>query len=192
MGNILHKSQSATSSGVLSNVGENVRRLRAARKLSQVALADAAGLSRRMIAAIENDDANLSLSTLDRIAAALQCSLTTLIRSPNSTDNRRIESVAWTGGQEGSTAMLLGSAPATREAELWLWSLGEGERYASEANSQDWHEMIFVVSGRLLLETSEETVALGGGDFKIFSSARPYVFANGGPGMTRFIRTVIL
>lgn len=192
MSSILHNSTPAIGSRVLTNVAENIRRLRAARKLSQIALAEAAGLSRRMIAAIENDDANLSLSTLDRIAAALQCSLTTLIRSPDSTDNRRIESIAWTGGQEGSTAVLLGSAPATREAELWLWSLGEGERYPSEANSEDWHEIIFVVSGRLVLETSEETVELGAGDFWIFSSARPYVFANGGQGVTKFIRNVVL
>ena len=56
---------------VLEHVSENVRRLRRAAGLSQEALASAAGVSRRMLVGIEGGDVNVSLATLDRIAAAL-------------------------------------------------------------------------------------------------------------------------
>lgn len=188
MGNIVH---SQDRPDVLAHVGENLRRLRAAGGLSQIELAARSGISRRMIGAMEGGDANVSLSTLDKLAAALGVSLTQLIRSPEAADNRRIDSVAWRGPHPDSAGVLLGSAPATREAELWLWSLAEGERYPSEADSHNWHEMLTVIEGVLVIE-ADQTHRLTTGDFLIFSSAAPYVFANGGEGPVRFIRNVVL
>ncbi|MGC3103919.1 helix-turn-helix transcriptional regulator, partial [Pseudomonas aeruginosa] len=73
--------KTATVSNILANPTEppsdlehvtgNVRRLRLQAGLSQVALARAASVSRRMLVGIECGDVNVSLSTLDRIAAAL-------------------------------------------------------------------------------------------------------------------------
>jgi hypothetical protein len=50
----------------------------------------------------------------------------------------------------------------------------------------------------LFLSVDDETVGdalsedTGRGDFLIFSSAQPYVFANGGVGTVRFVRNVVL
>ena len=189
MGNILH---SQDRPDVLTHVAGNVRRLRQAQGLSQAALADTADVSRRMIVGIEGDGANVSLSTLDRLAAALGTSLAALLRPPDAPDNRRIEAVAWRGVRADSRGMLLGSAPATREAELWLWSLAPGERYPSEAESGNWHEMLLVNEGLLVIETADARHEIAAGDFLIFSSAEPYVFANGGDGVVRFVRNVVL
>lgn len=191
MSNILRSQRSAVT-GVLSNVAENVRRLRQARDLSQAGLAAASGLSRRMIVAIERDEANVSLSSLDRLAAALGVSLTETIRAPDAPDNRRIETVAWRGSDADSRGVLLGAAPGNRETELWLWSLGEGERYPSEAGSEGWHEMLLVLEGTLVVEAADGRHEVPAGDFLIFSSGAPYVFANGGGGSVRFVRNVVL
>src|SRR3954469_13099319 len=134
---------------VLAHVAGNVRRLRRERRLSQAELAGLSGVSRRMIVAIETDAANVSLSSLDRLAAAPGSALTARIRPPDAPDKSRTESVAWRGARPGSEAVLLGAAPATRETELWLWSLGEGETYPSEADSGGWHEMLLVLEGVL-------------------------------------------
>jgi transcriptional regulator with XRE-family HTH domain len=190
MGNIMRSQDDR--SGVLAHVAGNVRRLRAERGLSQSALAARSETSRRMIVAIESSEANVSLSTLDRLAAALDVGLADTIRPPDAPDNRRIEALAWRGAQPESQALMLGTAPATRETELWLWSLGEGERYPSEAGSGGWHEMLLVLDGRLVVETAEGPRTVEAGDFLIFSSAAPYVFANGGPGIVRFVRSVVL
>jgi transcriptional regulator with XRE-family HTH domain len=176
---------------MLSNLGRNVRQLRLERGLSQKALAETASISRRMVIAIEVDGTNVSLSVLDRLAAALGCSLTRLLRNPAG-DNRRIEQVAWTGARSPSMGLLLGSAPATREAELWIWSLASGERYPSEDNSSSWHEMIYVITGQLDLELHDRTAILTEGQFLIFSSAERYVFANSNQAVTRFVRNVVL
>ena len=189
IGNILHNSKRPD---VLAHVAGNVRRLRHARSLSQSGLAELSGISRRMIAAIEGDEANVSLSSLDRLATALGVSFSEVVRPPEAADGRRIESVAWRGATAESQAVLLGTAPATRETELWLWSLGEGERYPSEADSGSWHEMLFVVEGLLVIEGADGRHEIGAGDFLIFSSDRPYVFANGGGGTVRFVRNIVL
>src|SRR5829696_1553564 len=150
-GNILHKT---ARPDVLGHVAGNVRRLRQERGLSQQGLAELSGISRRMIAAVEGDEANVSLSSLDRLAAALDVSFAEIVRPPDAADSRRILGLAWRGASPDSQAVLLGTAPATREAELWLWSLGEGERYPSEADSGNWHEMLLVIEGVLIIEAA--------------------------------------
>ncbi|HYJ53590.1 MAG TPA: helix-turn-helix domain-containing protein [Allosphingosinicella sp.] len=192
MSTILRSQPDDSRPDVLGHVAGNIRRLRQARSLSQAGLAELSGVSRRMIVAIESDEANVSLSSLDRLAAALGVSLADTIRAPDAPDNRRIETVAWRGQSPQSQGVLLGTAPATREAELWLWSLGEGERYPSEADSQNWHEMLLVIEGLLVVEAADGRHEIAAGDFLIFSSAAPYVFANGGGGTVRFVRSVVL
>jgi transcriptional regulator with XRE-family HTH domain len=195
MGNILRrqrKPKTPPRADVLAHVAENVRALRQTRGLSQLGLAELSGISRRMIVAIESDEANVSLSSLDRLAAALGVSFSQMVRPPDAPDNRRIESIAWRGAHRESHAVLLGTAPASREAELWVWSLGESERYPSEANSGSWHEMLFVIEGTLVLEGAEGRREISAGDFYIFSSDKPYVFANGGTGTVRYVRNVVL
>jgi transcriptional regulator with XRE-family HTH domain len=194
MSSIVHRQDESNGArpNVLAHVAGNVRRLRLERGLSQTALAELSGLSRRMIVAIESDEANVSLSSLDRLAAALGVSLAEAVRAPDAPDSRRIESVAWRGADPESQGVLLGTAPAGREAELWLWSLGEGERYPSESDSGNWHEMLLVIEGLLIVEAADGRHEIGPGNFLIFSSDKPYVFANGGGGTVRFVRNVIL
>lgn len=176
---------------VLSHVAGNMRRLRGERGLSQSALAELSGLSRRMIVGIESGEANISLANLDRVAEALGVSFSEMVRSPDDTDSRRIASLAWRGDSPDSTAMLLGTAPAAREAELWIWSLAPGERYPAEADAVYWNEMLYVVEGALTVELSEGDRLVPTGDFLIFRSDQPYAFFNAGEGLVRFVRNVV-
>jgi transcriptional regulator with XRE-family HTH domain len=66
--------------------GRAVRTLRAARGLSQEALADEAHLHRTYVGSIERGERNVSLLNLDRLAQALDVDLATLMRE---TDRRR-------------------------------------------------------------------------------------------------------
>lgn len=175
---------------ILAHVAGNVRHLRAERGLSQTALADRSGISRRMIVGIESGEANVSLSTLDRIAAALDVSFSRIVRPPDALDNRRIDSLAWRGEGADSHAVLLGTVPAAREAELWIWSLAPGESYPAEADCANWHEMLYVVEGTLSVYFSENQRTIKSGDFLIFSSDLPYSFVNEGAQTVRFVRNV--
>ncbi len=55
-------------------IGENIRRIRTERKMTQVALAEESGVSVQMINQIEWGAKGLSVPTLIRVAKALGCS----------------------------------------------------------------------------------------------------------------------
>ncbi|MEJ8847817.1 XRE family transcriptional regulator [Variovorax rhizosphaerae] len=175
---------------VLAHVASNVRRLRLAAGLSQATLAHAAGLSRRMLVNLEGGDTNISLSSLDRLAMALDVTFVEIVSDPLSKP-QRIEAVAWRGAHPGSHATLLGSASARHDVQLWLWSLAAGERYDAEPDPEGWQEMVYVIEGRLQITLEEGARTVGAGDFAIYSSAQPYAYLAMDGAATRFIRNVV-
>lgn len=188
MRNILH-SQSE-SSPVLAHVAQNVRTCRLKMGISQDELAHRAGLSRRMVNGLEGGSANISLANLDLLATALEVSFVDLVRPPTAQDSD-IRAVMWRGAGPDSHAVLLGASPATRQVELWSWSLGAGERYDAQPDAQGYSEMITVTEGELQIVFAGESKHLAVGDFLIFSSAQQYAYLNPGPAPVRFIRNVI-
>ena len=175
---------------VLVHVGENLRRLRQAAGLSQTTLAEAAGISRRTVINLEAGEANISLSGLDRLAEALGATFVDLVSAPAASP-RRIEAVAWRGVRPESAAVLLGSAPARSEAQLWSWALAAGERYDAEPDPPGWHEMVVVTEGRLRIERDEGPATLGPGDYAIYSSVQAYAYVNVHDATCRFLRVVV-
>ena len=63
-------------------VGQNVRRWRARRGLSQEGLADEAGLHRTYIGAVERGEMNVSIDNIARLAKALGIEPLELLRRP--------------------------------------------------------------------------------------------------------------
>ena len=176
---------------MLAFVAQNLRRLRQRAGLSQVALAEASGISRRMIVNLEGGATNISLSSLDHLAEALGADFVELVSDPEAL-SRRIEAVAWRGARPESEAVLLGSVPARSSAQLWTWTLGVGDRYAAEPDPEGWHEMTVVTEGRLLIDLAEGPVTVEAGGYAIYSTAQPYAYVNVyADGVTRFIRNVV-
>lgn len=175
---------------VLACVGANVRRLRAASGLSQSDLAAAAGVSRRTIVNLEAGSANVSLSSLDTIADALGATFVDLVLAPAATPEH-IDALLWKGKGDDSRAVLLGSAAAHREGQLWVWSLEVDDRYEAHPDPAGWHEMVLVITGRLRIERESGDVTLGSGDHAVYSSAQKYAYINAGSEVTRFVRVVL-
>lgn len=175
---------------VLGHLAANLKRLRQQAGLSQEALAQASGVSRRMLVAMESGDSNVSLSTLDRIAAALGVMLPDLIVDREAAGHSPV--LAWQGSSGASQAHLLQSAPASRLAELWQWSLAPGERYHSAAAPGDWWEMVFVLDGTLTIALPGETITLAAGQSHAYRADGPFDFANEGDASLRFLRNVII
>ncbi|WP_454674890.1 helix-turn-helix domain-containing protein [Achromobacter pestifer] len=188
MSNILHIKGSG--SDVLRHVGANLRRIRKLAGLTQANLAEASGISRRMIAGLEGGAANISLASLDKLADALNVGFVDLVSDPDR-ERRRIEAMAWRGKLPGSQAMLLGAAPASCEAQLWIWTLAPGEQYAAEPDPEGWHEMVYVTEGALRLDLSGVSQTVATDDFAIYSSAQPYSYFNEGDTRLRFVRNVL-
>ena len=191
MSNIVHKDSSQRAS-VLQHVSQNIRRLRHAGEMSQSTLAQKSGVSRRMLVAIEAGEKNVSLTTLDLIAQALQVTFSDLIKAPDNRDPSRINELAWTGVHPGSKAVLLASSAASREVELWEWRLEPGEVYPCEPDADGWSEQLFVFEGCLTLQVEGQQHLLNAGEFFTFASNRRYAYRNDGEVATRFVRNVVI
>ncbi|MFV3383287.1 MULTISPECIES: helix-turn-helix domain-containing protein [Pseudomonas] len=187
----MHKDSSHRAS-VLQHVSQNIRQLRHAAGLSQTALAERSGVSRRMLVAIEAGEKNVSLTTLDLIAEALGVGFSTLIQAPGQRDPSRINELAWAGEHPLSKAVLLGSSPALREVELWEWTLAPGECYVSDADAEGWSEQIYVVAGCLTLLIEARELRLQVGEFYVFPSNCRYAYRNDDSEPTRFVRNVVI
>ncbi|MNM78633.1 HTH-type transcriptional regulator PuuR [compost metagenome] len=177
---------------MLQHVSLNVRSLRHAAGMSQSALAERSGVSRRMLVAIEAGEKNVSLTTLDLIAEALGVAFSTLIQAPEQRDPSRIDELAWAGEHPQSRAVLLGSSTARREVELWEWTLAPGECYVSEADADGWSEQIYVAEGQLTLVIEEAEHRLQVGQFHVFPSNCRYAYRNDGAVAVRFVRNVVI
>ncbi len=176
--------------GVLAHVGENVRRYRTVAQLSQVALADRAGISRRTVVKLEAGEANISLTGLDHLADALGVTFVDLVAAP-AAPHADISEVAWRGDQAGSVAVLLASVPAAKEAQLWAWTLEPGDRYDAEPDPVGWSEMLFVSEGSIRVEQQDGSTDLHAGDHLVFPTSQQYAYANVADTRARFARIVV-
>jgi len=167
-----------------------VRRFRVAANLSQVALADRAGISRRTVVKLEAGEANIGLLGLDQLAEALGVTFVDLVAAPAATPTA-INEVAWKGSGPGSVATLLASVPATKDAQLWTWALEPGDRYVAEVDPEGWSEMIFVVEGVVRVEKETGTTELQAGDHLAFPTSQPYSYVNAGQVLARFVRVSV-
>jgi len=153
-------------------------------------VAERADVSRRMLAAIEGEESNVSLATIDRIASALGLTFSELLRdSPAEPPETPV--VAWHGRAKASRGVLLQSAPAARSIELWEWSLAPGDRYEAEADRTGMREQIYVIAGTLSLYVDRKVRRLGAGESLMFESDRPYEYRNEGKRAAKFLKTVV-
>lgn len=143
-----------------------------------------------MLAAIEGEESNVSLATLDRIAAALGLTFAELLRDPGLPSNSA-PVLAWQSRSRRSSAVLLQSAPATRSVELWEMSLAPDERYLAEPDRPGMREQVLVISGTLTLQVDGESTDLVAGASITFESDRRYEYRNAGKKPVRFVRNVV-
>jgi transcriptional regulator with XRE-family HTH domain len=67
---------------LLARFGQQLRRVRTRRGMSQERLAELAGLHRTYVSSVERGKRNISLLNIDRLAAALAVPLTNLMPRP--------------------------------------------------------------------------------------------------------------
>ncbi len=176
----------------LRTLADNLRYHRAQRAWTQDDLAQASGVSRRMIAALEAARNNVSLSTLDHLAQALSLTFAELVSPRLSAGTGQVQRgiTLWTSSHLGSQAVLVNTAPARQGTELWHWRLGPGDHYVAAPDPQGMTELLYVLHGELTVEFTDRQVRLEAGDSLTYPSDQPYTYRNTGPAPTGFIRNV--
>jgi transcriptional regulator with XRE-family HTH domain len=180
---------------VAAVIGRRVRSLRRARSLTVTEVAERSGVSRRSWTDLEAGRANASLSTLDRVAAALEVAFVDLVqpapRLALEVVAREGGTVLW-AGRNRSQARLLTSTAVRGQAELWDGELSPGDRYDAGADPDGSEEMVAVVVGVLTVELGTESHEVEAGGAIRFSSNRPYSFCNRSDRSVHFVRTVVI
>jgi transcriptional regulator with XRE-family HTH domain len=176
---------------VASGIASRVRAERAKRRWTLDELAARSAVSRRLLVQIEQAEANPSLATLLKLAAALGVTLTELISQE--LDARPV------GVVPGHDAMTLWSTPAGSSArllvshgplELWSWTLAPGDRRSSEPHRPGSLELLTVQTGTVALDVGDHRVEIPAGDGAWFDAIRPHAYSN--PGTTAASFTLVV
>jgi transcriptional regulator with XRE-family HTH domain len=174
-------------------IGERVRQERQARQWTLDQLAEAADVSRRMLINIEQGVANPSIGILLKLSDTLGVGLSALVESPRPTAVKLTRSgtgpVLWSG-EAGGRAVLVASTVPPDVVELWDWTLGPGDRYASDAHASGTRELLHVLQGAVVIEVAEQVVTLQTGDALSFPGDVPHTYANPGASSARFSLSV--
>ncbi|MEU9454886.1 XRE family transcriptional regulator [Streptomyces sp. NPDC048277] len=173
----------------VTRIGGRIRVLRKQRGWSVQQLAEAAGLSRRMLTDIELGQANPSLSTVDRAARALDTDFAALALPARDTADEEVEGTLVWQDPDGSQALLLGATQDPR-AELWRWTLAPGGAYTAEPDRPGAQEIHHVLSGRLTLTLESGPHVLTPGQSAVIASDQQYAYRNEDTQPVVFVRVV--
>ncbi len=166
------------------DLARNLRRLRAARALSLVALAERSGVAKATLAKLEAGRGNPTVETLYAVADALGAPLSELLRAGREADGVEVLRAADGPLVPGAVqARLLDRAHGRGLVELFALTVGERPREAGP-HPPGVVETLVVVEGRLRAGPAEAPVDLEEGDRLRFPADRPHVYAGlGGPAL---------
>ena len=170
-------------------IGERLKSVRQARRLTLADVAEASGLTKGFLSKLERDRTSASVAALVRVCAALGISPGSLFEAPSGGDTVRAGSyppIAF-GGQ-GLTEYLL-TPPGERRIQAILSEVAPGggsgeESYALPADV----EFVFVLDGDLQVTVGGEVTVLGAGDAFTFSPGTAHGFRSvRADGVTRVL-----
>lgn len=180
-----------TEQRLSQSLAEAVRRLRAGRSWTLDELAARSGVSRRLVVQIEQGEANPSISTLLRLADALEVTLTDLVTDQETaTIGVRAPAEAselWQGPAGGRALLEVSRGPL----ELWSWTLEPGESHVSDAHHPGALELVKVRRGTLVLEVGDESAHVKAGHSAWFDASRQHAYRNAGKTPATFTLAVL-
>jgi transcriptional regulator with XRE-family HTH domain len=175
------------------DVGERLRILREQRGLSQRALAAASDLSPNALSQIERGNVSPSVSTLNRLAAALGVPITAFFEVVN---QRRMV-VFQKAGQRtripfvNGTMEGLGGEHFIGKVEAFYLTLQPDGSSGSHPVIHQGHEFVFCIEGLLEYTVEDETYLLEGGDNLLFAARLNHAWRNPGSVETHAIIVIM-
>jgi len=176
-------------------IARQLARLRKAQHLSLDALAARSEISKGMLVAIEQGNANPSIGTLCKLAASLRVSLTdllaTAVQAPASVRLVTPDQAKslWRGPKGGNAALLVGSQGPDM-LELWEWTMLPGEGFRSKGHPAGTVELLAVLDGTLALEIDGVDHLIATNHRAVAMTDRPHAYRCHGKKRTRFSMVV--
>ena len=170
------------------NLGQKMRHMRQVRGLTAVALAKQARVTPGFISQLEYSQTVPSLQTLQRVATALDVSLTYFLldasRPPQVVRHRERPSLPL--APQGARLWLLSPLPA-QHLELALLELPPGAVVWSTACAQEGQQCHLVVHGSVRADYGDHTYSLAEGDSILWDGAMPHRLENIGPHAAQLV-----
>jgi transcriptional regulator with XRE-family HTH domain len=170
-------------------IGKRVKLERQSRGWTLDQLAEAAGVSRRMVVNVEQGSVNPSVGTLLRLSDALGVGLPALVEPPQPKPvkvTRRGEGAALWSSQSGGRGVLVAGTAPPDVLELWDWTLAPGDHHISEAHTPGTRELLQVQEGTIVVDVAEQSITLDTGDAVAFPGDVAHSYANPGTQPARF------
>lgn len=174
-------------------IGARVRQERGNREWTLDDLAEAAGISRRMVVNVEQGSVNPSVATLLSLSDALGVGLPALVEPPAEASAKITRggdaAVLWNGDLGGRGILVAGTEPPD-VVELWDWTMEIGESHESEPHSAGTVELLNVHSGALSIVIDDVEHRLGAGDAMTFRGDVPHSYRTDGEAPTHFVMAI--
>jgi len=162
------------------SVGRKIRQLRERRNLSQQAMAEQSGLSRNTMSLIERGQSSPTVSTLKRIADALNVDINAFFDSLDQTD------IIFTKAAQRPSLQLseclladLGVGLIEQYVTPLLLRLDPGAR-SGHLVSHEGQDFVFCLRGEVHYKVNEHTFVLNPGDSLLFDAHLEHRFENNG------------
>jgi transcriptional regulator with XRE-family HTH domain len=170
------------------HLGKRIRRMRQARGLTAVELARRSRVTTGFISQLEHSQTVPSLQTLQRIATALDVSLTYffLAENPQPQVVRQRERHIFHLGHAGARVALLSPLPP-QHLELALLELPPGTVSWSTARAYAGQQCHLVLQGTVRADYGEHTYGLDEGDSILWEGTLPYRLENIGHHEARLL-----
>jgi transcriptional regulator with XRE-family HTH domain len=177
------------------DLGERLRDLRAARRISQSRLGELAGVTKSFVSQVERGKVMPSITTIRRITTALGSTLTRLFdEAPDHhphdhiivrSERRRSLTIP------GRNVQLFLLAPDVNRAMEPLYNvLKSGQATCEEPMAHEGEEWLYLQKGTARLVLGDEQFALRAGDAAYFDSKTPHQLVNVGEGQLEIIWVV--
>jgi transcriptional regulator with XRE-family HTH domain len=176
-----------------SAIGERVRQERQSRRWTLDHLAEAAGVSRRMVVNVEQGSVNPSVGTLLRLSDALGVGLPALVEPPQPNPvkvTRHGEGAALWSSESGGRGVLVAGTEPPDVVELWNWTLVPGDYHVSEAHTPGTRELLQVQEGVIVVHVADQCFTLNAGDAVSFPGDLAHSYANEDSQPARFTLAV--
>jgi transcriptional regulator with XRE-family HTH domain len=169
----------ATADNLTRRIGEAVRAERTARGMSLGELAQAAGLSKSILARIESHGGNPSVETLWRLCQALAIPLGTLLAERDTPPVKvvRRHAAERLEGEDGMAAWLIHAEGRAHRAEVYDIDLPAGTDHPAEPHLPGTQELVLCVSGRADVGPEGALERLAPGDAVVFAADTPHRYA---------------
>ncbi len=167
-------------------LGERIRAMRAARKWSLEALANASGVSRSMLSQIERNEANPTLAVTMRIAGAFGVTLGELVESPDASSAVQVirggDKAQLYRSDKHCQIRTLSPLQLEKDVEFYKVRLQSGGVLRSAAHFGGTREFLVVEKGRIRVESGRDTEELEPGDSATYRADVPHAIVNVGKG----------